>query len=139
HNITNKTQQAFASGSVQSQISYNYPYSYGGAQPHGPTAIGPFTISHDADGNQTKTLTTGSNTQSQYLYDEENRLACANSGQQTRLCSPGHLAEGIVFHHPDGRQTKINARASGIRRNRQRNSAFDVSNAAHDAMGFSGG
>lgn len=23
------------------------------------------------------------------------------------LYSPGHLAEGIVFHHPDGRRAKI--------------------------------
>jgi hypothetical protein len=24
-----------------------------------------------------------------------------------RKFSPGHLAEGIVFHHPDGRRAKI--------------------------------
>ena len=91
HNITQKTQQAFASGPVQSQISYNYPYTYAGVQPHGPTVIGPFTISHDANGNQITTLTTGTNSESQYLYDEENRLACANSGKQTPTpsCSGG--------------------------------------------------
>jgi hypothetical protein len=26
------------------------------------------------------------------------------------LFSPGHLAEGIVFHHPDGRRAKIKRR-----------------------------
>jgi len=26
------------------------------------------------------------------------------------LCSPGHIAEGVVFHHPDGRRAKIKRR-----------------------------
>jgi hypothetical protein len=91
HNITQKTQNSGAS-----QTTYNYAYAYtypapGAVQPHAPTAIGPFTITHDANGNQIRTLTTGTNSVSQYLYDEENRLACANSGQQmpTPSCSGG--------------------------------------------------
>jgi hypothetical protein len=37
--------------------------------------IGPFTITHDANGNQITTLTTGTNSESQYLYDEETQSA----------------------------------------------------------------
>jgi len=48
-----------------------------------PTAIGPFTITSDADGNHIQTLGTGTSDQSQYLYDEETRFACANEGPRT--------------------------------------------------------
>ena len=67
------------------RTTYDFAYSYpapGSARPHAPTAIGPFTISNDANGNQTRTLATGTSDQSQYLFDEENRLACANEGPQ---------------------------------------------------------
>src|SRR5262249_40477191 len=86
HNITHKTQTATQNSAVNPQISYDFAYSYpapGSARPHAPTAIGPFTISNDANGNQTRTLGTGTSDQSQYLYDEDNRLASANKGPQT--------------------------------------------------------
>ncbi len=34
------------------QTTYNYPYAYGVPQPHGPTIIGTFHITHDLNGNQ---------------------------------------------------------------------------------------
>src|SRR5258706_13786716 len=56
------------------KLTYDYAYTYpapapapGVAQPHGPTAIGPFTISHDANANQITTLETATTTKSQYL------------------------------------------------------------------------
>ncbi len=62
--------------------------------------IGPFTITHDANGNQITTLTTGTNSESQYLYDEETRLACANSGKQTPTpsCSGSGMIDFIYDH-----------------------------------------
>jgi hypothetical protein len=44
-----------------------------------PTAIGEFNITNDADGYQTNTQDTGTSDQSEYVYDEENRLSCARS------------------------------------------------------------
>ena len=80
---------------VNPQLTYDYAYSYpapGSAHPHGPVAIGPFTITNDADGNQVNTLGTGTSDQSEYLYDEENRLSCANKGPQ--VLSPSCNAQG---------------------------------------------
>jgi hypothetical protein len=53
HNITHKTQAALQDTAVNPQTSYDFAYSYpapGSAHPHGPTAIGGFTITNDADG-----------------------------------------------------------------------------------------
>src|SRR5262249_27375826 len=76
HNITHKTQTAMQNGAVNPQTTYDFAYTYPAprsAHPHGPTAIGPYTISNDSDGNQTNTLGTGTSDQSEYVYDEENR------------------------------------------------------------------
>jgi len=85
HNITHKSQSAMQNGAVNPQLSYDFVYTYpapGAAHPHGPLAIGEFNITNDFDGNQTNTLDSGTNDQSEYLYDEENRLSCANKGPQ---------------------------------------------------------
>jgi hypothetical protein len=55
HNITHKTQSATINSAVQPQISYDFAYTYpapGTAQPHGPAAIGGFSITQDGNGNQ---------------------------------------------------------------------------------------
>ncbi len=47
------------------------------------------------------------------IYQEVNRSFAALQQQLLELQSkfaPGHLAEGIVFHHPDGRRAKIKRR-----------------------------
>src|SRR5262249_26414202 len=95
HNITHKTQTATQSSAVNPQTTYDFAYSYPAPQsphPHGPTAIGTFTITNDADGNQINTQVIGTSDQSQYLYDEENRLSCANKGPQAP--SPSCNAQG---------------------------------------------
>ena len=68
-------------------VAYSYP-APGTARPHAPTAIGAFTITNDADGNQVNTLGTGTSDQSEYLY--ENGLSCANKGPQapSPSCNP---------------------------------------------------
>src|SRR5262249_27489505 len=113
HNITHKTQTAMQGTAGNPQTTYDFAYSYpapGSARPHAPTAIGPFTISNDANGNQTQTLGTGTSDQSQYLYDEDNRLACANKGPQTP--SPSCDAQGqteFIYNEAGVRKIKIAA------------------------------
>jgi len=110
HNITHKTQTAMQGPAVNPQTTYDFAYSYpapGSAHPHGPTAIGSFAISNDADGNQTRTLGTGTSDQSQYLYDEENRMSCANKGAQAP--SPSCNAQGntsFIYDHAGVRKVK---------------------------------
>jgi RHS repeat-associated protein len=111
HNITHKTQTAMQGTAVNPQTTYDFAYSYpapGSARPHAPTAIGPFTISNDADGNQVNTLGTGTSDQSEYLYDEENRLSCANKGPQAP--SPSCNAQGntqFIYDHAGVRKVKV--------------------------------
>ena len=111
HNITHKTQTAMQNGAVNPQTTYDFAYTYpapGSARPHAPTAIGPFTITNDADGNQIRTLGTGTSDQSQYLYDEENRLACANKGPQTPSPSCDAQAQTkFVYDHAGVRKIKL--------------------------------
>jgi len=95
---------------VNPQLSYDNAYSYpapGSPHPHGPTAIGGFTITNDADGNQVNTLGTGTSAQSNYLYDEENRLSCANMGPQ--MPSPSCSSQGatqFIYDHAGVRKVK---------------------------------
>ena len=72
--------------------------------------IGPFTITHDANGNQITTLTTGTNSESQYLYDEENRLSCFNSGKQTPTpsCSSSGMTD-FIYDHAGVRKIKLSS------------------------------
>jgi hypothetical protein len=84
--------------------------------PHGPTAIGWFTITNDANGNQVRTLGTGTSAQSNYLYDEENRLSCANMGPQTP--SPSCSSQGatqFIYDHEGVRKVKAAASPPSIR------------------------
>jgi RHS repeat-associated protein len=95
---------------VNPQITYDNAYTYpapGSAHPHGPVAIGGFTITNDADGNQVRTLGTGTSNVSQYLFDEENRLACANKGPQ--MPNPSCDAAGLIdfmYDHAGVRKVK---------------------------------
>jgi RHS repeat-associated protein len=113
HNITHKTQSAMQGTAVNPQTTYDFAYSYpapGSARPHAPTAIGPSTITSDANGNHIQTLDTGTSDQSQYLYDEENRLSCANKGPQTP--SPSCNAQGqteFIYDQAGVRKLKVAA------------------------------
>src|SRR5262249_53428852 len=114
HNITRKTQSAAFNTAVQPQITYDNVYSYpaaGAARPHGATAIGPFDITHDANGNHIRTLKRDTGDVLQYLFDEENRLACANKGPQAP--SPSCDAQGMTkFVYDQAGMRKIKSAAS---------------------------
>jgi RHS repeat-associated protein len=110
HNITHKTQRNEFKSAVQPQTTYDFTYTYptaGTVRPHGATAIGSFDITHDANGNHIRTQEQGTSNISQYLFDEENRLACFNKGQQAP--SPSCDAQGMtefVYDHAGVRKRK---------------------------------
>ncbi len=110
HNITRKTQRNEFKSSVQPHTTYDYLYAYpaaGNARPHGATAIGPFDVTHDANGNHIRTQKRDTGNISQYLFDEENRLSCVNKGQQAP--SPACDAQGMtefVYDHAGIRKRK---------------------------------
>ncbi|ANN18804.1 sugar-binding protein [Amycolatopsis orientalis] len=62
----------------QDDNSYDYKYDYGSGKPHAPSKVGPITQAYDASGNLTDTVNTaaGETKRRQYVWDEENRLAC---------------------------------------------------------------
>ncbi|WP_410659208.1 SpvB/TcaC N-terminal domain-containing protein [Amycolatopsis sp. lyj-112] len=62
---------------VQEKTSYDYEYTYATGKPHAPGKVGPITQAYDAGGNLTETVdTTAGGTRRQFVWDEENRLAC---------------------------------------------------------------
>jgi len=109
HNITRKTQTNL-SRPRSSRRPYDYTYVYpasGAPRPHGATAIGTFDITHDANGNHIRTQEQGTSNTEHYTYDEKNRLACANKGQQAP--SPSCDAPGeteFTYDHAGVRKRK---------------------------------
>jgi hypothetical protein len=70
-------------------------------------AIGEFNLTTDPNGNQITTQDTKTSDVSQYLFDEENRLACANKGPQ--MPSPSCDAAGLIdfmYDHAGERKVK---------------------------------
>ena len=110
HNITRKNQRNEFKSAIQPQTTYDYAYVYptaGTARPHGATAIGSFDVTHDTNGNHIRTQERGTSNTWQYLFDEENRLACFNKGQQAP--SPSCDAQGMtefVYDHAGVRKRK---------------------------------
>ncbi|MGW0998181.1 SpvB/TcaC N-terminal domain-containing protein [Streptomyces sp. NPDC002523] len=77
---------------VQDRTSYDYTYAYDAARPHAPSKVGPISHAYDANGNLTGTVNTATaDKRRQYVWDEENRLAC---NQDT--------ATGTLIQDPDG-------------------------------------
>jgi RHS repeat-associated protein len=110
HNITRKTQRHEFKGSVQPDTTYDYLFTYpasGTARPHDATAIGPFDVTHDANGNHIRTVKRDTGDASQYLFDEENRLSCFNKGPQapSPACDTQGMTE-FVYDHAGVRKRK---------------------------------
>ncbi|UVS78199.1 SpvB/TcaC N-terminal domain-containing protein [Actinokineospora sp. UTMC 2448] len=88
HNITSKNQvhQLVSGGNTitQHKTTYNHAYGYGGAKPHAPDRLGPFTIAYDANGNQISRSQQPKPTR-QLIWDEENRLACTHENVQSQV------------------------------------------------------
>lgn len=86
HNLTSKSQvhELVSEGNVQTEgkLTYDYDYTYAGAQPHAPTTIGIYTVDYDANGNQIS-RNQQPKPRRQMIWDEENRLACSHENVQS--------------------------------------------------------
>jgi len=61
--------------------NYAFPYAYAGTQPHAPSTVGPLSMRYDANGNLiSRTDATPGGKRRQFVWDEENRLACTDEG-----------------------------------------------------------
>lgn len=64
---------------VQKNTTYDQSYTYGADRPHAPSVIGLQTLTYDADGNLTDSVSSApGNPRRQQIWDEENRLACVS-------------------------------------------------------------
>ncbi|MBE1576990.1 SpvB/TcaC N-terminal domain-containing protein [Amycolatopsis roodepoortensis] len=81
-----------STGPIEAAGSYDYKYDYGSGKPHAPSKVGPITQAYDASGNLTDTVNTASDgKRRQYVWDEENRLAC---NQDTTTATVPQTPEG---------------------------------------------
>jgi RHS repeat-associated protein len=61
--------------------TYAFQYAYAGTQPHAPTTVGPLAMRYDANGNLiSRSDTTTGGKRRQFVWDEDNRLACTDVG-----------------------------------------------------------
>jgi RHS repeat-associated protein len=84
HNATAKRQRhAIVLGNgheqVQRSTTYSHAYAFGGGRPHAPSAVGPETLTYDANGNLVDSVSdTPGSPRRQQIWDEDNRLACVH-------------------------------------------------------------
>ncbi|MFI8962769.1 SpvB/TcaC N-terminal domain-containing protein [Streptomyces sp. NPDC053493] len=101
---------------VQDRTSYDYTYSYDAARPHAPTKVGPVTHAYDANGNLTATENTAvSGKRRQYVWDEENRLACTrDTATATVTQDPDGCAGATVGYTYDDKGDRVVKRGDGL-------------------------
>ncbi|MFI6698967.1 SpvB/TcaC N-terminal domain-containing protein [Streptomyces sp. NPDC050509] len=94
---------------VQDRTSYDYGYTYAGGKPHAPSQVGPITQSYDADGNLTATVNTAAaDKRRQYVWDEENRLACNQDATTSTVeQSPAGCAGATVSYVYDAAGERV--------------------------------
>ncbi|MCX5389192.1 SpvB/TcaC N-terminal domain-containing protein [Streptomyces sp. NBC_00094] len=64
---------------VQKNTTYSQSYAYAASRPHAPSVIGRATLTYDADGNLTDSVSSApGKPRRQQIWDEENRLACVH-------------------------------------------------------------
>ncbi|MGA4979370.1 SpvB/TcaC N-terminal domain-containing protein [Streptomyces cinereoruber] len=96
---------------VQDRTTYAYTYAYDGGRPHAPSRVGPVTHAYDANGNLTDTVNTavgGANKRRQYVWDEENRLACnQDTATGTLAQDPSGCAGATVSYVYDDKGDRL--------------------------------
>lgn len=94
---------------VQDRTSYDYRYTYGGGKPHAPGQVGPITHAYDANGNLTATVNTAAaGKRRQFVWDEENRLACnQDTTTSTVEQSPASCAGATVSYVYDAAGERV--------------------------------
>ena len=82
HNITNKDQSNVLVGLfpvVQHDKTYDNDYAYNSGKPHAPSVVGDLRMTYDNNGNETGEFSRGIGPGQEFVWDEANRLACANT------------------------------------------------------------
>lgn len=94
---------------IQDQTSYDYTYVYDGAKPHAPSKVGPITHTYDASGNLTDTVNTAvSGKRRQFVWDEENRLACSQDTATTTVTqNPAGCTDATVTYTYDDKGDRV--------------------------------
>ncbi|MFF0206179.1 SpvB/TcaC N-terminal domain-containing protein [Streptomyces sp. NPDC005017] len=92
---------------VQDRTSYTYAYEYGNGKPHAPNEVGPITQTYDANGNLTDTVNTATGARRQYVWDEENRLACNADGAMAVTQDPTGCAGAAVRYTYDAEGDRV--------------------------------
>ncbi|CRK58109.1 Mll6838 protein [Alloactinosynnema sp. L-07] len=95
---------------VQDKTTYSYDYAYSGSHPHAPNRVGPITQAYDANGNLTDTVNTAITPakRRQYVWDEDNRLACNEDHATTAVAQdPTGCANATVKYLYDARGDRV--------------------------------
>ncbi|WP_083753182.1 SpvB/TcaC N-terminal domain-containing protein [Actinosynnema sp. ALI-1.44] len=101
--------------SVQDKTTYDYAYTYGSGKPHAPSMVGPITQAYDASGNLTDTVNTAAGgKRRQYVWDEENRLACNVDTATTVAQTPAGCADAAVKYTYDAAGERVVKAGDGL-------------------------
>lgn len=106
-----------AHADVQDKTSYDYTYSYQGERPHAPSRVGPITQDHDDNGNLTDSVNTGTSPSKrrQFVWDEENRLACNEDGAVATVAqAPASCAGATVRYLYDAKGERVVKQGDGL-------------------------
>ncbi|MGY6652951.1 SpvB/TcaC N-terminal domain-containing protein [Amycolatopsis sp. TRM77291] len=98
-----------STGPIEAAGSYDYKYDYGSGKPHAPSKVGPITHAYDTSGNLTDTVNTASDgKRRQYVWDEENRLACnQDTTTATVPQTPGGCQDATVAYTYDAAGERV--------------------------------
>ncbi|MBC6448672.1 SpvB/TcaC N-terminal domain-containing protein [Actinokineospora xionganensis] len=101
---------------VQDATSYTYPYTYDSGRPHAPSQVGPIAHGYDANGNLTDTVNTATAPakRRQYVWDEDNRLACNDDHATSTLTQdPAGCANATVKYLYDAKGDRVVKQGDG--------------------------
>ncbi|MDM4719572.1 SpvB/TcaC N-terminal domain-containing protein [Micromonospora sp. WMMA1363] len=101
---------------VQDRTSYDYAYVYDGTKAHAPSRVGPISHAYDANGNLTDTVNTAvSGKRRQFVWDEENRLACSqDTATATVTQNPGGCTDATVTYTYDDKGDRVVKDGDGL-------------------------
>ncbi|HEX6287738.1 MAG TPA: SpvB/TcaC N-terminal domain-containing protein [Herpetosiphonaceae bacterium] len=113
HNITSKRQhneiiQPSGTPIEQKKTSYDWTYTYDGAQPHAPTHIGERTFRYDANGNQAGWDHDQNGTRRTIVWDEENRIQSLFDNGHEHTYAYNDAGERVIKRGPQGETAYIN-------------------------------
>ncbi|UUV32036.1 sugar-binding protein [Amycolatopsis roodepoortensis] len=105
-----------STGPIEAAGSYDYKYDYGSGKPHAPSKVGPITHAYDTSGNLTDTVNTASDgKRRQYVWDEENRLACnQDTTTATVPQTPGGCQDATVAYTYDAAGERVIKQGDGL-------------------------